>query len=212
MHYLRGVRLTLWACQPRLSASINSPRGLHGLPPKQEYEEQAKYPPLPKLTDKNKIEEAKLVDKFDQLKTVEEKLYYLNMPKYYGWYSAVIKDQMIPYGCLDFAQYSTWTRTVPGLPALYQSPELDSLATELAAKVAPEVEKLMLKDLDQWQGMHQVPNDKIFPNEKHATVSSPVVDQKARTHHLVRSLNRIFQVMLEPEAPHLRDAQVCLWH
>lgn len=49
-------------------------------------------------------------DKIKKLGTVEEKLIALNLPKYYGWPSFILKENVVPYNYLPFAQF--FTRTV----------------------------------------------------------------------------------------------------
>ena len=52
--------------------------------------------------------------------TVEEKLYHINKPKYYGWQSVVIDAKKIQPTSLDFAQYATNTTSIENeLPAIY---------------------------------------------------------------------------------------------
>eukprot|EP00096_Caligus_rogercresseyi_P004044 TRINITY_DN18173_c0_g1_i1.p1 TRINITY_DN18173_c0_g1~~TRINITY_DN18173_c0_g1_i1.p1 ORF type:complete len:588 (-),score=190.63 TRINITY_DN18173_c0_g1_i1:385-2148(-) len=88
-------------------------RSFHGVaPPSHEslYSEKPLYPPLPRhpgntyLTQKEAIRE-----NMKALDTVEEKAYYLNLPKYYGWFSTSIQENNVRYGTLGFAQSSTAT-------------------------------------------------------------------------------------------------------
>ena len=52
--------------------------------------------------------------------TVEEKLYYVNKPKYYGWQSVIIDASKIQPTSLDFSQYITNTTTIENeLPLVY---------------------------------------------------------------------------------------------
>jgi hypothetical protein len=60
------------------------------------------------------------VELVKSLKTVEEKQYYLNKPKYYGWYSTIIDAQFVRYGSLDLVQYLTNTTLIDNkLPERY---------------------------------------------------------------------------------------------
>lgn len=101
--------------------TVTPARTIHGLPPTQDYDDEPRYPELPKTKDPDKIEEEKLVEFVRSLRTVEEKLFYLNKPKYYGWYSSIIDPSRIGYGSLDFIQYATWTHVVSELPERYQN-------------------------------------------------------------------------------------------
>ena len=64
--------------------------------------------------------QAKLIQTVKDLDTVEEKLYYMNKPKYYGWQSYVIDASKIQPTSLEFVQYITNTTTIDNeLPAVY---------------------------------------------------------------------------------------------
>ena len=55
------------------------------------------------------------------LDTVEEKLYHVNKPKYYGWKTYVINAASIQPTSLDFVQYVTNTTVVENeLPSIYK--------------------------------------------------------------------------------------------
>ena len=65
--------------------------------------------------------QAKLVQCVKSLSTVEEKLYHVNKPKYYGWQSVIVEASRIQPTSLEFAQYVTNTTTVDNeLPPLYK--------------------------------------------------------------------------------------------
>ena len=50
------------------------------------------------------------------MRTVEERFYLHNMPKFYGWWSIVVKVHNVPYNTREFAQFATLTNVVDGLP------------------------------------------------------------------------------------------------
>jgi len=52
-------------------------------------------------------ERESLAGKYRKLKTVEEKLFAVNLPRYYGWNSLHLKEGESPYNYLPFVQYST---------------------------------------------------------------------------------------------------------
>jgi len=83
------------------------------------------YPPIEDLSYKMKWKRKRQAwhDKIKSLETVEEKLFEINMPRYYGWKSLILKEQFIPYDSLSHAQYFTRTHIVKesGLPAYYNS-------------------------------------------------------------------------------------------
>ena len=71
-------------------------RLLHGPIKVNEYSETAIYPPISKFrTDEERATAAakKMVLDCD---TVEEKMYQINRPKYYGWYSYMLNPDNVP--------------------------------------------------------------------------------------------------------------------
>lgn len=62
-------------------------------------------------------------DKIKSLETVEEKLFEINMPRYYGWKPLILKEHYIPFDALSHAQYCTRTHIVKesGLPEYYNN-------------------------------------------------------------------------------------------
>ncbi|XP_040574320.1 uncharacterized protein mRpS30 [Lepeophtheirus salmonis] len=93
-------------------------RCFHGVaPPPEEsvYSKKPEYPPLPKYPDSMyKTEKDKVICKMRSLDTVEEKAYYLNLPKYYGWFSVNIQEDFVRYGSLKFAKCATASDVVDG--------------------------------------------------------------------------------------------------
>jgi hypothetical protein len=84
------------------------------------------------------MSEKELCDTVASLKTVEERQFYVNKPKYYGWYCSQIRADTIPYGCLDFAKATTWTHVVKGLPEAAYS-DLDVAAEAAVERLKPEI-------------------------------------------------------------------------
>ena len=118
----------LLALRPLVGRSLSRPlaaasvRSIHGPTKSEEYDDVAKYPPIRPFRNRDEKGEADLVETMKSLKTVEEKQWYLNKPKFYGWYSSVIGADRIRYGTLEFVQYVTNTTLVDGrLPDRYGS-------------------------------------------------------------------------------------------
>lgn len=82
------------------------------------------YPPILEVSERarreRKFEEWKV--QVQNVKTVEEKLMKINMPKYYGWESVMLNDKKIPYNALQFIQHCTRTHTIQQneLPEFYK--------------------------------------------------------------------------------------------
>ena len=97
-----------------------SARCLHGPPRENEYSEVPLYPPIPQFKDKKEANAAKTKNFMAKLGTVEEKQFYLNKPKYYGWYSYLLNMDWIPCDSRPFIQFATQTHVVEDLPDYYK--------------------------------------------------------------------------------------------
>lgn len=78
--------------------------------------------------------------------TVEEKLFELNMPKYYGWKSVILGDKAVPYNFLPWVQFATRTHLEigDGIIPIYSDPTFDNKASELTSQIKSEVEDLIV--------------------------------------------------------------------
>jgi len=132
-------------------------RGLHGPPKQNEYNAVAVYPPIPKYKANQhsnipnrrvKDEENRLAIKehIKQLGTVEEKVFAINRPKFYGWYSYIVHSNHVPHDSLDFIQFATWTSKIEGLPEIYSNAELTEAATKALKTIAPKIEQAILDE------------------------------------------------------------------
>lgn len=79
------------------------------------------------------------------LETVEEKLFKVNMPRYYGWKLLHLEESKIPYGILKYTQYITRTHVMkePGLPTCYNNvistEQLDSIVETVKNNIADDI-------------------------------------------------------------------------
>jgi len=196
-----------------LPASSTRPwrRCLHGPePPKDEFTAVAEYPEIPQHRSPFEKEYNALVAKVASLKTVEERLWWLNKPKYFGWHSAVLEPTAIPVGALDFVKCVTCTDTVEGLPERFNRPELDSEAARLAEKVAPRLKRYLRSDRSLLEFGDTVNNDRELWHEKSAR---PLPDyfhepQENKVKTLCRDIHRNIYLSLLAELPHLKQSKV----
>ena len=89
-------------------------RKLHGPPKVNEYSDVPLYPPIPKHRTSKEEDMHDLKKDIRDMKTVEEKQFMINRPKYYGWYSYILHQNTIPSDALEFVQFSTWTHVAEG--------------------------------------------------------------------------------------------------
>lgn len=116
---------------------------------KNEVEDATKpiYPPIEDISWKAKWKRNRQAwhDKIKSLETVEEKLFEMNMPRYYGWKSLILKEHFIPYNGLSQAQYFTRTHIVKesGLPAYYNNiistEQLDRMVQEIKSDIEDNI-------------------------------------------------------------------------
>ena len=188
---------------------------LHGLPPTEEFDDVAQYPDLPKFATEKEKNEHELVQKVASLKTVEERQFYVNKPKYYGWYTCKINVEKIPYGTLALAQRMTMTSVERGLPEerYGANSEKDSKAAEIAEKLALSVRSMVVEANRRESHRSDVRADKVFGIE--ATNSLPAEVSKFKhmrdkTSHFVKTLNRFLvkHLISDEDCRHLLAAQV----
>lgn len=88
----------------------------------EEYSKEPQYPPIldmgyDAVKSRRRME---WHEKIKCLKTIEEKLFAINMPRYYGFKSVMLNDHTFRYNSLPFFQYSTRTEMLDGeLPHHY---------------------------------------------------------------------------------------------
>lgn len=77
-------------------------------------QEQAKYPPILDLSRSaaRRREKQSWHDEIQNVKSVEEKLIKINMPKYYGFKSVLINHEKVPYNALPLIQHYTRTHFI----------------------------------------------------------------------------------------------------
>jgi len=100
-----------------------SARAIHGpaMPTNEElYDEVAQYPAIPRFRNEDEKMEAEHAEKVKGMRTVEEKQYYVNLPKYFGWKAYMMDTAKVPPAALPSVQFTTNTTTVEGLPSPYK--------------------------------------------------------------------------------------------
>lgn len=92
--------------------------------PKDEYTEKPNYPEILDISYKaRKLREAQSWhEEVKNLKTIEEKIIKLNMPRYYGHKCVMLEGNRFPYNCIQLTQHYTRTafEEVTDLPETYK--------------------------------------------------------------------------------------------
>jgi len=109
---------------------------------------QELYPPIRDLSRKG-IKNTKiqiLCNKIRNLETVEEKIFKINMPRYYGWKTLILNEYKIPYNSLTHAQHITRTHIVKefGLPDYYNNVISNEQLDDIIQKIKSNVEDNIL--------------------------------------------------------------------
>lgn len=90
----------------------------------EEYTKEPNYPPIEDLSFQSKLRKKRTQwhDHIKALETAEEKLYALNIPRYYGYKTLMLNDNTFTYNCLPLMQHCTRTALhVDGLPKNYEN-------------------------------------------------------------------------------------------
>nr|CAD7459808.1 unnamed protein product [Timema tahoe] len=169
-----------------------------------DYSETPEYPPIidDSLDARKKRRKLSWHDKIKRLKTVEEKLFEINMPKYYGWRCFLLKEGVIPYNSLNFTQYATRTYLVKNedLPAYY-SKEIEEEASCLADSIQSQVEDSILFETCDVRRSYDLDTDDsnfVSPGEKETILTNSMVNQ----------INNVILANLAGKYDHLLQAQV----
>ena len=164
--------------------------------------EDAMYPPILDLSPRAvmKREKEKWHNKIKKLETVEEKLYGINMPRYYGWKSLDLKEGDIPYDSLPQARYITRTHVVNDhkLPDFYNNlitPE------ELDTKI--QSVKKQIEDVIIFEYCSRMREEGVTgETENNEALRNDI------TNAVTYQINRILLTSLSSTVPHLMEAEV----
>ncbi|XP_017891276.1 39S ribosomal protein S30, mitochondrial [Ceratina calcarata] len=165
--------------------------------------EDVVYPPILDLSRAARVRRNKEEwhEKIKRLYSVEEKLFGINMPRYYGWKSMIVEEGRVRYNSLDHAQYITRTHVMNEhkLPAVY-----DTLSNEQLDSVVENV-KHHIEKIVSFEYSHRLREHEI--TEKVDEIRKQML-QKAITKSLINQINRIMLAATSPIMPHLLEAQV----
>lgn len=102
-----------------------------------EYNPVPKYPAIRDNSKKavTRQQEETWYQKIERQDTVEEKLFEINVPRFWGWKCLMLKEARLPYNSLSLNQYITRTHVLDAK----EMPEYYSINKELAGKLAAEL-------------------------------------------------------------------------
>lgn len=133
--------------------------------------------------------------KIRKIQTVEEKLFELNMPRYYGWRMAYIPEHKIPYNTLNFAQYVTRSCLVRDnkLPQCYGLVPPNTVDS-IVQIIKPQIEETIILEHCSQQ------------RRGNSNISNNTNNNIQNT--LIYKINRILLSNLSSTAPHLLEVEV----
>ncbi|XP_012528781.1 28S ribosomal protein S30, mitochondrial [Monomorium pharaonis] len=170
------------------------------------------YSPIEDLSWKAKQKRNKQAwhDKIKGLETVEEKIFEINMPRYYGWKSLILKEHVIPYNTLSHTQYYTRTHIVKesGLPAYYNNVISTEQLDRMVQEIKNDVEDSIIFEYCSRKREHERKPDK-FPLDENIKVLDRKSDMEEMiSKALIHRINRMMLVYLASENPHLLCTEV----
>jgi small subunit ribosomal protein S30 len=112
----------------------------------QEYTETPQYPQI--LDTSYEARKQRMAERWHEkiksLNTVEEKLFEINMPRYYGRKCIQLWEDSIPYNSLSFAQHVTRTHLQKYTNLAPYSTDLEEEANRLLEHVKPLIEEALI--------------------------------------------------------------------
>jgi len=190
---------------PTVRISTVIVRCLHGPPRENEYSEVSLYPRIPQHKDHKESNISGTKKKMAKLGTVEEKQFFLNQPKYYGWYSYGLTEDFIPPDSKEFIQFATQTHIVQDLPDYYK--EKSSQVENILDQVSLDIEKVILNHYLHSQREYEVSNDRIPFQETGAVFwedGKHILETK-RGNTLVMNIHQAVMSRLCASSLHLAD-------
>lgn len=121
-----------------------------------DYTETPEYPPILDLSLKGrkKRERESLFTKIKEINTIEEKQIALNMPRFYGWKSVMLREDKIPYNAMPLVQCYTRSHLILSekLPETYA--ETEQIADDVSKEIKSQIEDAIAIELS---GVEYVP-------------------------------------------------------
>uniref|UniRef100_A0A8D8WN84 Uncharacterized protein n=1 Tax=Cacopsylla melanoneura TaxID=428564 RepID=A0A8D8WN84_9HEMI len=159
------------------------------------------YPPILDISEKAKKgrEALAMHAKIQALNTVEEKLLALNVPRYYGWESLVLKEGRVPYNFLPFIKSVTKTKVHQVDKECIEITLTQEKVDELLKNIKSQLGKVLVYHSQSQRHRHELESEE-------QTITDAEAD-KIKADNLVDQINRVLVSNLSKEYPHLLSAQ-----
>ncbi|XP_018574152.1 39S ribosomal protein S30, mitochondrial [Anoplophora glabripennis] len=163
----------------------------------EEYTATPQYPPILDLSFEKRLERKKeaMHEEIKAVKTVEEKQIKLNMPRFYGFKSYMLKEDYVPYNNLPLIQHVTKTHLIVNndLPEYYKRFSVD----DLVGNIKSELEEVILIELEGYKRMNGVDSN-----------ASEVELENIISTSICKQLNRLAINKICKSHSHLLDVQI----
>jgi hypothetical protein len=165
-----------------------------GLP---EFSEEPEYPPVFDSSKEGlkRYHRDQWIKTLREYPTVEEKQFWMNARRYYGFKTFMLNPLFEPYGAFDFMRYCTRTQFITGLPQQFYDEELNPVVQ----KHMPSVKSRLLAGIKQTLA---------------ASLLDPVIDEfdaeSQRSNALIRAIveSLVQDLSVTEECSHLKEAAV----
>lgn len=167
----------------------------------EEYTEKPEYPEILDISYEARKERKKQIwyDEIKNLQTIEEKLLKINMPRYYGYKTIALKDNIFPYNCLPLTQHYTRTlfEEIDKLPSDYykSTKNIDTFVEYFT----PDIKDAIEFSIDVYKHNHSKEN--LEPSESDKILGEIIVNQ----------LNRVLLNLLMDDCNHLNDIEIDIY-
>jgi len=162
------------------------------------------HPEYPQILDLSpeevyKRQRDEKLDKIKNVGTIEEKLIGINMPRYYGWSSLMLKEGNYPYNYMPFVQHITRTDFIETKLFPFSHNYSLSEIEILTKQIRPQLQDAILMELKkrhlyEYDGTKEKMSDGELSNE----ITKGVVEQ----------INRVLSANLAGVARHLFDTEI----
>lgn len=171
---------------------------------------EPEYPPIIERSRnaKKKKKWQAWYDQIQSLKTVEEKLFKFNMPRYYGWKSVLLDEYYIPYNSLAHAQHITRTHIMkePGLPSYYNGVISNEQLDNILQSVKSNIEDNIVFEHCVRRREHEFKKDILFKDVEDVQRKWNIEDVTVKA--VIQNINRTMLIHLSSKYPHLLQAGV----
>lgn len=115
----------------------------------EEYTKSPQYPPILDLSPlvSYKRERDYKLNKLKRIGTVEEKFLGINIPRYYGWSSLILKEGSYPFNFLPFVQHITRTDVIISEKLPFTSTLSQSEFDNVLSTIRPQLQEAIIMEM-----------------------------------------------------------------